>query len=981
MNRIASFFGVLTLLVSPVFAAEVVPPAHLPVQIPVPVVARLLVPGARLPMRLEKVDVKAEVLGNVAHTRIEMVFYNPNTRVLEGELQFPLLDGQTVTGFALDINGELRPAVPVDKAKGQQVFEELSRARIDPALLEKTQGNNYKLRVYPIPANGTRRVVLELDEALPDTLGRFGHSNNYQLPLQFAEKIAQLNVSVNNAAIPTELSQLAVRARFGAERLAVKYHNLERHHSGSLVKFSRQNYAGHNRLTVEYPTIDSTFSVIEMRADQTYFYAEVAVPRGKPDLRPAPIKLGIVWDASGSGAVRDHEREFALLDAYFKALGRVSVELVIARDVAEKAQSFVIEQGDWHELRSVLENIAYDGATSGSALSSIKSTDFNLLFSDGLINYGAPALLTGEVPLYAVNAATSADSPRLQTLVEQTGGRVLNLLNLTPAEAVNELTHQHARLTGMHGARELVSSYDGGRRLQIAGILSEPDTTLTLDWLDAQGIRQTNQLVVRNKAQSTQVASRWAAMKIVQLEADYVNNRAAIRRLGDQFGMVTRETSLIVLDRVEDYVHYEIVPPESLHAEYDSKLSQKRLQLSEERSAHLNEIAEKFAQKTVWWEKTFPKDGKPAPEETPVNRVDDSSQPVAAATMASAPMSMSEAAPLSMMMAEGRRRADSQPARASATQSSHPVAPFEFKIQLKKWESDAPYAKRLRETSPEQMYRVYLDERPAYVNSTAFFLDAADIFIERGQVELGLRILSNLAEMNLENRAILRILAYRLLQAKQTKLALPVLQQVLALSANEPQSWRDLGLAYAEDGQYQLAVNNLWEVVSQPWHGRFPDVELIALAELNAIIARAPKGILIDTSRMDARLLRNLPLDMRAVLSWDADNTDIDLWVTDPNNEKVYYGNRLGYQGGAMSRDFIGGYGPEEFSLRNAKPGKYKVQAQFYGNRQQVVSGATTLMLHLSTGFGTEQQKDENIILRLTGQGSQVEVATFEIKR
>lgn len=36
-------------------------------------------------------------------------------------------------------------------------------------------------------------------------------------------------------------------------------------------------------------------------------------------------------------------------------------------------------------------------------------------------------------------------------------------------------------------------------------------------------------------------------------------------------------------------------------------------------------------------------------------------------------------------------------------------------------------------------------------------------------------------------------------------------------------------------------------------------------------------------------------------------------------------------------------------------------------------------MLRLSTGFGTSQQKDENIILRLTGQGVVVEVGTFEV--
>jgi len=951
MNRIASFFGVLTLLVSPVFAAEVVPPA----QIPIPVISRLVVPGARLPMRLEKVDVKAEVLGNVAHTRIEMVFYNPNTRVLEGELQFPLLEGQTVVGFALDINGELRPAVPVDKAKGQQVFEELSRARIDPALLEKTQGNNYKLRIYPLPANGSRRVVLEMDQTLTPTR----NGSSYRLPLQFAEKISQLNVSVNNAAIPTELSQLAVSARLGAERIAVKYNNLDIGHSGSLVSFSRKNYAGRAALNVDYQATDLAFSVIEKRADQTYFYAEVTVPRGKPALRAAPKKLGIVWDASGSGAARDHEREFALLDAYFKTLGNVTVELVVARDVPESAQSFVIQQGDWHVLRNVLENISYDGATSSSALSSIKSTDFNLLFSDGLSNYGTGILLAGDVPLYAVNAAASADLPRLRAVAEPTGGRVLNLLNMTPVEAMNQLTHHHARLASLHGAKELVSSYDGGRRLQIAGILTEPEATLTLDWINAQGVGQSRQVVIRSKAVSTLAASRWAAMKLAQLEGDYANNRAAIRRLGNQFGMVTRETSLIVLDSVEDYVRYEIVPPESLKPEYETQLARKGQQLSQDRSTHLNDIAERFAAKAVWWERTFPKGDKPEPPKAKY-----------AETLAYA------TAPVAMAMAPMPRVASNQ-VLPSNHFSSEPVV---ANIQLKKWQSDAPYAKRLRETAPEQMYRVYLDERPSYVNSTAFFLDVADIFIERGQAELGLRILSNLAEMNLENRAILRILAYRLLQAKQTKLALPVLQQVLALSPNEPQSWRDLGLAYAEDGQYQKAVDNLWEVVSQPWHGRFPDVELIALAELNAIIARAPQGIVIDTSRMDARLLRNLPLDLRAVLSWDADNTDIDLWVTDPNNEKVYYGNRLGYQGGAMSRDFIGGYGPEEFSLRNAKPGKYTVQAHFYGNRQQIVAGATSLMLRLTTGFGTAQQKEENIILRLSGQGSLVDVGTFEIK-
>src|SRR6185295_2719411 len=98
---------------------------------------------------------------------VEMAFHNPNRQVLEGELQFPLLEGQSVVGMALDIGGRLRDAVPVEKARGQAVFEDVTRTRVDPALLEATQGNNYKLRVYPIPPNGERRVVIRYSEALP----------------------------------------------------------------------------------------------------------------------------------------------------------------------------------------------------------------------------------------------------------------------------------------------------------------------------------------------------------------------------------------------------------------------------------------------------------------------------------------------------------------------------------------------------------------------------------------------------------------------------------------------------------------------------------------------------------------------------------------------------------------------------------------------------------------------------------------------
>lgn len=128
-------------------------------------------------------------------------------------------------------------------------------------------------------------------------------------------------------------------------------------------------------------------------------------------------------------------------------------------------------------------------------------------------------------------------------------------------------------------------------------------------------------------------------------------------------------------------------------------------------------------------------------------------------------------------------------------------APPSASIQLRAWQPDAPYLRRLRAASlVHDLEAIYLDERPSHTNSTAFFLDVADLLYERGHPALARRVLSNLAEMDLENRHVLRILAYRLLQAGDTAVALPVLRSVLALSPDEPQSWRDLGLALAKAG-------------------------------------------------------------------------------------------------------------------------------------------------------------------------------------
>jgi uncharacterized protein YfaP (DUF2135 family) len=146
---------------------------------------------------------------------------------------------------------------------------------------------------------------------------------------------------------------------------------------------------------------------------------------------------------------------------------------------------------------------------------------------------------------------------------------------------------------------------------------------------------------------------------------------------------------------------------------------------------------------------------------------------------------------------------------------------------------------------------------------------------------------------------------------------------------------------------------------------------------MNALIATHPDAI--DASTYDKRLLRNLAVDLRVVLNWDADNSDMDLWVTDPDGERAYYGNRLTRHGGRMSADLTSGYGPEEFMLKAALPGRYKVEANYYGNRQQLISGSVTLRLSLITGFGTAHAQERSTILRLEDRQETVLVGEFDV--
>jgi Ca-activated chloride channel family protein len=1018
-------------------------------------------PQAETPIQLHSLRQQVSVVGQTVMTRLTLQFHNPNARVLEGELQFPLQDGQAITGFALDIDGELRRAVPVAKTRGLQVFEEIVRGRVDPALLEATAGNQYKLRVYPLPARGSRTVQLDILQALPAAHPGPRAEQLLTLPLGFDGPVGRAELAVHVAGIaPAALKAVPQGLPAGALRIG------DTPDGGTLVQLPPRALERPAAVLLRLPGAqDKTGTATAAHFDgQQFVYAELPLPRLSAPRR-APKRLALVWDASGSGVQRLRTAEFALLDALFARWPDLRVRLYVLRDRLEPPVEIDVRGGRWTALRERLQREAFDGATQlGAVQLPAEAADLALLFTDGQSTFGAPQPPSFGMPAFVLQSSAGSHAAVLRPLAEARGGAVLDLQAISGAQAAQRVATEVPRLAELHSAdggqwvSSSVSSSAGG--IAIAGIANAPQGVLEARFTLPGGAQQVQRVrwssAPRAEPETSArvepgtgagvepgssagvepgssagagaaaprdddgapplAALRWAMLQLDALAARPELHRRAIEQLGQRFGLASSETSLIVLETLGDYVRHRIEPPAGpLRTAWRQQASQIAQQDQRGQQQRVEQLVRRWRERETWWATDFPKD---APK--PAVRQEQAPPPIAAlgrlreragsadaknlsdlrksaqaapasprpapapapSPVAAAPRPTEAAPAWSSAAALPERRAGGPAQTAQTAQTAESEIAGSSSIALKAWHADTPSARRLRAAAPVDRYAVYLDERAQQLKSPAFFLDAADLFFAQNDAVLGLRVLSNLAEMELENRQLLRILGYRLLQAQRADLAVPVFERVLDIAPHEPQSSRDLGLALADAGRWQPAVQRLWQTVLHAGAaaGRFPDIDLTALAEMNALVAKAARaGRPVDTAGIDPRLLKNLPLGLRVVLGWDADNTDIDLHVTDPDGQVAYYGQPRTRQGGRMSADFTGGYGPEEFALRKPKPGVYTVRAHFFGHRQQLLAPATSLMLRLSTGFGTAAEREQRVMLRLSGAGENVLVGEFRI--
>ncbi len=1058
-----------------------------PVQIWTPTVA------GEKPIRLSSMNIQAQTYGFLASTRIELEFENPNNRVMEGEFVFPLTPAQTVAGYALEVNGVLREGVVVPKQTARIAFEEITRRGVDPGLAELTRGNVFRTRIYPIPARGRKRIAITIEQALQRVDGKW----QYRLPVPVTGKLDRYDVRVEAAGAPADKSSSTGVLTLSDAKIAVR---------------SQVNVQPEAMLALDLPAerVANVYSTLasDLKDPFHYVVAQIDAPSWAPDRGAAPKSIAVYLDASRSGLQRDHQKEALFLRTLFAAYGDAKIQLIAFRDQAAPAQNFQLKAGNSAEFFAALKAIAYDGGTALQALAFSEAADLAIVLTDGSATF-EPFKIQTRTPRarkYVITVATATpDAEGIARLAERLNANTLDLSALNIAEAVK--TAAAARL-GVRASAPAGACVDA---LAISKVVAgtatlaarcKAGTKISLSWSNGA---QTQTRSISTPWQATiagelaaPIQRLWARTQIHALNlSGNLGAPEEVRKktlaLATQFSVVTAQTSLLVLESIDDYLRYDVAPIEpELRAQFDARrvvkisgevvtpnldvlISQwhdfkarhatphpwlsgvlpamaarnanqwraannyaqqkraaallKRAQMlqaqgdkpSNEASArklmqellaadeaYLNSLsADQRASVTA--ERAQAKEraelnvdadtvatdeiaGAPASEVTPSAPPPPPPRPALARAE---PMAESAAAPMSEVR-EMEASSDTldeivltgariDPSDIETDSPSTQAGNTQATLALKPYTPNAPYLARIRAAS--NPYAAYLSEADSE-GGIGFYLDCADYFYdERKDKMLALRVLSNISEVQVENVGAIRVLAEKLRQWQQWDVALAQFELAQSLRTEEPQGYRDFALSLARapresGGDIKRALEMLWYVASHEWDSRFASIQLTALHEFNDLLTRANKAQRPDLKKLGVPtvLVGSVPVGLRVVMGWNANDVDIDLWVLDPAGEWAYYGQAQTSTGGQMSDDFTEGYGPETFTIARPLPGTYTVYAHYFANHEQKLAAPITVYLEFQTPFGKGTAKTTATVRRLEEGKEHIEIGQFTVQ-
>lgn len=274
-------------------------PIPLPRPTPVPV----------QPLSLKSQNVKMEAVNGALKVQVEQVFYNPNSRPMEGTYLFPLPAGATVSSFRLLIDKEPVEGKILSIEEARRVYESYVRRNIDPAILEWVGRNAFQANVFPIPGGGERRIYLTYTQAAEFQNGIY----KLEYPLN-SERVT--NSSAGDLVLDCTIkSQQPIKAVYSpTHEIQVKRDDDHLAHA----TFEGRDVRANRDFLIYYSTSEKAFGLNALThrrmGDDGYVMLMLAPKREVAAAEVQPKDVVLVFDTSGSmqGAKIEQAKKAAL---------------------------------------------------------------------------------------------------------------------------------------------------------------------------------------------------------------------------------------------------------------------------------------------------------------------------------------------------------------------------------------------------------------------------------------------------------------------------------------------------------------------------------------------------------------------------------------------------------------------------------------------------------------------------------------------
>jgi tetratricopeptide (TPR) repeat protein len=895
----------------------------------------------------------------------------------------------------LEVNGVMVDGVAVEKNHARVTFDKIVRQGVDPGLVEKVSGNVFKTRIFPLFAQQSRRIQISYAAVLSHNEQGY----NFTIPLMANQKVKDFALRVE--AMNTTVAPIINQGQF-KDLVFKPWQN------AYVTELKKDQIELGQAIHLLVPQLaDNLILLAKNNQDQLHFVINPKLDAFVPPFRMAPINhLQLVWDASHSRANSDHQLAVKLLDEFFQQYQDVDVELYLLRNELQATGHFSVKKGQWHDLKNLLLQINYDGGTNLSSLNelsnknSLNKNGVVFLFSDGLHTFDRQETIKTPTNLHIFSTDLNQNQPFNQLLANNNGGHAYQLdSNTSLNEVVSQIPLSLPQLASIEvlegqvsGLPQLPKTVDFPQSFPITGKLLSAKARLKLSYRYYGKTQQSIEVEINNKLafDSRLPELIWASQQLNELQIDSKSNRANIISLSQQYGLVSDHTSLIVLESLDQYVEHRIEPPKTLPEMREQYYAQiKSLQSNQKQQAQdkISEVIAMWENRKAWWQRDFPQTIKKPKPPKEIAAEDDGERYAPEPPM----MSMASPSPEAPDEEQGEivvtgsriMSADMAESEEAKTANGNNQGPS---VLISAWNPETPYLTALKQAEVAQREALYYQLKQDQLQSPSFYFDCASFFLQNNQSKLGLQVLSNIAELKVQDSRLLRTMAMKLKQHQFLDLSIETYRKVLADRPEEPQSYRDLALvleirADQNNGgdalqDYQQALTLFYQVINQRWD-RFHGIEVTTLMELNRLLPKL-RALKADTSVVDPRLIDLLDVDIRITLSWDSDMTDIDLWVIEPTGEKVTYSQTLSGVGGMFHQDFTGGYGPEEYLIKRAPKGAYTIKVHFYGNNSPELTGATTLYVDVFTNYSRPNESKQTLSLRLDKAEDDFLVGTIE---